>query len=372
MNTNGRLYSIAGSDARIREILDANDQGYEEVDSVPALWRLTNSNGFYVNHCVAVFIDIRGSSQLANNHTRPVLGKLYRAYLSECVAILNQDPNCKQVFIHGDCVSGMIDGNKPEFVDGALFRAFQLNSLVNMLNWRLGQRGYAKIQCGIGMDYGRALILQGGCSGTGINEVIWMGEVVNNAADLCNQGNKRGLQPIQVSSAAYERLGREDYKRLLIARTGALKGHRVAYEANAESTEMQQWLVNEQQKCAKQSSGLNALGMLGKMNSAGGFGRIAAAQATPQPKIPQSNLVGLRATQDPLVDTPISDQQIEALGNLRGLWMTAAQDPPTKTLFTDYNAALVSALRQQTRSQPGQETRSMSGLANPLKPSRKK
>jgi hypothetical protein len=222
------------------------------------------------------------------------------------------------------------------------------------------------------MDYGRALILQGGCSGTGINEVIWMGEVVNNAANLCNQGNKRGLQPIQVSSAAYERLGREDYKRLLTARTGALKGHRVAYEANAESTEMQQWLVNEQQKCAKQSSGLDALGMLGKMNSARGFGRIAAAQATPQPKIPQSNLLGLRAAQDPLVDTPISDQQIEALGNLRGLWMTAAKDPPTKTLFTNYSAALVSARRQQTQSYRGQETRAMSGLANPLKPSRKK
>jgi len=250
MNTNGRAYQVSDSDTRICDILNATDRSYETVDSIPSVSRLTYANGFYVERVVAVFIDIRGSSQLPSHHTRPVLGKLYRAYLSECVAVLNQDPNCKQIFIQGDCVSGMFDGNEQRFVDDAFFRTCQLNALVNILNWRLAQKGFTTIQCGIGMAYGRALMLQGGCSGTGINEVIWMGDVVNEASKLCGQGNKNGRQPVQVSTAAYVRIGREDYRALLTPIVGGLLPLPLAYEGNPVSTDMDRWLTVERQKSA--------------------------------------------------------------------------------------------------------------------------
>ncbi len=273
MNTNGLNYATAGSDARIHEILDASDQGYEEVDTIPSVNRLTYTNGFYVNRCTAIFIDIRGSSQLAQSHTRPVLGKLYRAYLSECVAILNQDPNCKQIFINGDCVSGMFDGNLAADVDSAVYRVGQLNAMLNILNWRLAQRGYQTIQCGMGIDYGRALMLKAGFSGSGINDVIWLGDVVNNASNLCHQGNKNGLKPIQISTAVYNKASRQDYKALMVAITGGLFGV-VGYQGNFVSMEMSNWLETE-----LASSRMSGLGR-GIALISGGIGQISGGIGT--------------------------------------------------------------------------------------------
>ncbi len=213
MKTTQTAYTVDTSDERIREILDANDQTFEELNSIPSADRLTYSNGFYVK-CTALFIDIRGSSSLPQNHTRPVLAKIYRSYLSECVAILNQDENCREVFITGDCVSGIFDTPTQDKVSQTFFRAGQLNTMLNLLNWRLEQKGYTPINCGIGLDYGRALMLKAGYKGSGINEIIWMGDVVNNASNLCHQGNKGYRKAIQVSSVIHSNI-RDDYKKLL-------------------------------------------------------------------------------------------------------------------------------------------------------------
>lgn len=213
MRTSQTAYSVDVSDSRIREILDANDQSFEELDYIPTAERLSYSNGFYVM-CTALFIDIRGSSKLPETHTRPVLAKIYRAYLSECIAILNQDKNCREVFITGDCVSGIFDTTTKDAINDTFFRAGQLNTLLNLLNWRLEQKGYTPIRCGIGIDYGRALMLKAGYKGSGINEIIWMGDVVNNASNLCHQGNKGSRKAIQASAVIHANI-RDDYKQLL-------------------------------------------------------------------------------------------------------------------------------------------------------------
>lgn len=190
MEATNTAYSHEASNDRIRDILDSAET-FEEVNEIPARSRLTFSNGFYVN-CTALFIDIRRSSELPNTHTRPVLGKLYRAYLSECVAVINADPNCREVFINGDCVSGVLNTPYAGDVNRAFDTAASLHSVTKMLNWRLEQKGYTQIKCGIGLAYGRALMLKAGYRGSSINDVIWMGDVVNEASNLCHRGNKLG------------------------------------------------------------------------------------------------------------------------------------------------------------------------------------
>lgn len=241
MKTNGIEFEVNDSDSRIQEILNASDISFEEVESIPPSERLTYSNGFYV-YCTALFIDIRGSSKLPELHTRPVLAKIYRAYLSECVAILNQDENCKEIFITGDCVAGIFDTPTNEAISSAFFRAGQLNTMLKLLNWRLQQKNYSPIKCGIGIDYGRALMLKAGFRGSGINEIIWMGDVINNSSKLCHEGNRDSLKPIQASSSIYQNL-REDYKELLspvinsvldVINPNSYEGDLVAVEMNAE------------------------------------------------------------------------------------------------------------------------------------------
>ncbi len=121
-------YDVKASDARIKDILESAET-FDEVNTIPARNSLTYSNGFYVN-CTAVFIDIRGSSKLTDNHTSPVIGKMYRAYISECVSIMNADENCSEVFITGDCVSGIFNSPYQYQIVSAFEVAGRLSSLI--------------------------------------------------------------------------------------------------------------------------------------------------------------------------------------------------------------------------------------------------
>lgn len=200
-------YDVESSDERIKEILDSAER-FEEVNSIPARTSLTYSNGFYVN-CTAIFIDIRGSSKLTETHINPVLGKLYRAYISECIAVLNANESCKEVFISGDCVSGIFDSTYKNQIVRVFETAGQLSSLIEMLNWRLKNKNYQPIICGIGMSFGRALMIKAGAKGSGINDVVWMGDVVNEAAHLCHKGNKDSRLSLQLSKSVFENLTSE-------------------------------------------------------------------------------------------------------------------------------------------------------------------
>jgi|GEM_PF-300188 len=245
MEANYISYDHEKSDIRIREILDSAET-FDEVDGIPSRSSLTYSNGFYVN-CTALFIDIRGSSKLAASHTRPVLGKLYRAYLSECVAIMNGNSNCGEVFINGDCVSGIFNTIHKSDIDDVFSTAARLYSITRILNWRLEQKGYATFLCGIGMAYGRALMLKAGYSGSGINDVIWMGDVVNEASNLCHDGNRGIRNNLQVSTTVHNNLN-DHNKGLLKPVTNAYLHQIDQYEGEVIIPEISDYLEDLKKK----------------------------------------------------------------------------------------------------------------------------
>ena len=191
MQTSSGSYSAQASADRIDEILTASDQGYEERDSIPARSSLTYKNGFYVN-CTCVFMDIRDSSSLPSKYQRPTVGKIYRAYISESVALLNSRSGCKEVNIDGDAVWGVFSTPYKSDVDAAFAAAASLSSVVDILNCRFVKKTshIASIKVGIGVAYGRALMIQAGYKGSGVNEVVWMGDTVNQASKLCSYGNQ--------------------------------------------------------------------------------------------------------------------------------------------------------------------------------------
>jgi class 3 adenylate cyclase len=245
MESNYSSFDHVKSDERIREILDSSE-GFDEVDDIPSRDRLTYSNGFYVN-CTALFIDIRGSSKLTQNHTRPVLGKLYRSYLSECVAVINGESRCREIFINGDCVSGIFSTPLKSDIDVVFLTAAQLYSVTQILNWRLEQKGYTSFRCGVGIAYGRALMLKAGNNGSGINDVIWMGDVVNEASNLCHDGNRGNRKALQVSTTIHSNLN-DHNKNLLSAvnKTSILTIDQ--YEGYVVTTTMDQYLTDLKKK----------------------------------------------------------------------------------------------------------------------------
>lgn len=205
MESNYKNYKFEGSLSRLDEILNSDGKSYQEVDCIPCRSKLTFTNGFYVD-CTAVFVDICGSSELTKIHKRPVLAKIYRSFISEVIAIFNGYSICKEINIQGDCVSAIFDTTFQADFRNVLVSCAQINSLINIINFKLEKKGYETFKVGIGVDYGRALMIKAGYKGSQINDVVWMGDVVNQASKLCSLGNRDLNNPIVISETVYDKL----------------------------------------------------------------------------------------------------------------------------------------------------------------------
>lgn len=206
MKSNHINFDFEKSRERLDEILNTSDTNFEEVKVIPSRDKLTFTNGFYVN-CTALFVDLRGSSKLPTKYKRPTLARIYRSYISELVAIMNGNSDCKEISIVGDCVWGIFDSQFKSQIQDVFSTSGRISSIIDVLNCKLKKKGVDPITIGIGIDYGRALMIKAGYSGSGLNEVVWMGDVVNGASKLCSLGNK-GLFSYEtmVSSVVYSNL----------------------------------------------------------------------------------------------------------------------------------------------------------------------
>jgi class 3 adenylate cyclase len=235
MDSNYRAYNYVSSFERIDAILALPAGNYEEVKQLPDRDRLTFTNGFYA-YCSALFIDIRDSSSLPSVYNRPALAKLYRAFISEMVAIFNSVMFAREINIVGDCVWGVYNTSLKTEIDEVFSLTAKANSLTKTLNYKLKKVGYeTAIKVGIGMSYGRALMIKAGSNGSGINDMVYMGDVVNEAAKLASQGsNGWGLPPIMVNGIFQQNLN-DDNKALLTLRADG------TYQGNIINTAMNQW-----------------------------------------------------------------------------------------------------------------------------------
>lgn len=182
-------FNIDNSVERINNILVANNASYQDSDNIPNRDQLSYTNGYYVN-CSAIFVDIRKSSELIDIHKNRVLAKIYRAYISEMSAVINGNVNCSEVNIAGDCVWGVFNTPSKPTLQTVFSTAAEMSSMIKILNYRLKRNNLAQITVGIGVSWGRALMVKAGYKGSGINDVVWMGNVVNEAAKLARYGNK--------------------------------------------------------------------------------------------------------------------------------------------------------------------------------------
>lgn len=164
--------------------------------------------------CTSFFIDLRGSTDLIETQGKQSksLARIYRAYISEIVAIVNNFTTCKEINIVGDCVSAIFAGKtelseKPEIE--ALCAASMSNAMMNVLNvkYKKKWKDFKEIRAGIGLASGRALVIKAGFNGSGINDLIYMGDVVNKASKMCGLAYKDYEYPICVTDTVYDEAG---------------------------------------------------------------------------------------------------------------------------------------------------------------------
>ncbi|GIX59954.1 MULTISPECIES: adenylate/guanylate cyclase domain-containing protein [Bacillus cereus group] len=244
MQTNLKTYNFEDSRKRIDEILDSTSN-FDDKDEIPKRDDLTYTNGFNVK-CCALFVDLRDSSTLPEVHQKKVLAKIYRSYISEIVAILNGYTHCKEINIVGDCVSATFSGQYLFHVNETFEAAAKINSLVQVLNYKLAKKGYTAIKAGIGLSWGRVLMIKAGYSGSGINDVVYMGDAVNKASKMCSKAMKEVQRPIVTTKDFYDNL-KKDYQELLTASSI----YNPYYSSSAVNIPMNDWLEEQQEKDAK-------------------------------------------------------------------------------------------------------------------------
>ena len=238
METKYKAYNRNDSWNRIDEILTKSDSSFEELKEIPSRDRLTFTNGFYVE-CSCVFMDIRKSSELPRKYQRPTLAKIYRTYISEAVAVMNGSTLCKEINIHGDAVWGMFNTPYKSNMDTTFGVAAELSSVVDLLNCRYAKKtnNIEPITVGIGVDYGRALMLKAGYKGSGINDVVWMGDVVNGASNICSYGNATWMdREMMVSDDFYRNLN--DHNKSLLEYNST----RRCWHGHVINVSMDEWL----------------------------------------------------------------------------------------------------------------------------------
>lgn len=229
-------YDYEKSRERIDEILNSSDAEYKDSKTIPSRDKLTFDNGYYVD-CSAIFVDMRSSKELNNKHKRPTLAKIYKTYISELVAVIRSHPSISEISIEGDCVWGVADTPYRPDIDELFNVAARAASLIDTLNIKYKKKGYSEINIGIGLSYGTSLFIKAGHKGSGINEAVWLGKLVGEAAELCSYGNRTWLDcEVMASSAFHENLNKEN-KNLL-----SWNQSRNCYHGNIINTAMNEWV----------------------------------------------------------------------------------------------------------------------------------
>ena len=80
-------------------------------------------------------------------------------------------------------------------------------------------------------------MVKAGYSGSGLNDVIWMGDVVNSACHIANRAGRDGKKPILVSSCIYNNLN--EHNQGLLEET--FIDWITYYEGNIINTAMDKW-----------------------------------------------------------------------------------------------------------------------------------
>lgn len=232
-------YDFKKSIERIGKILNADNNSFAETDAISDSRMLTYENGFYVN-LTAVFVNIRDISSIAGEHRRLVLAKIHRSFISEMVALMNGYNKTKEINIHCDSVWCVCDTQYKQDMDEVFSLVAKICSLADILNYKLSEDLKVSYKIGVGMDYGRALMIKAGYDGSEINDVVWVGDVVNRACHLCEEAGS-GLfdKRIFLSNIVYDNLN-EDNKRLCIK-----DNERDIYQANIVNENMHDWLTKQ-------------------------------------------------------------------------------------------------------------------------------
>lgn len=190
---------------RLTEIIQSKTK-IEEKKSIPKRdQEFTYENGIKA-WVGAIFIDIVDSSSLFKNQKQETVARVIRAFSDGIINILKSNDKYRQIGIRGDSVFGIYSTDYQKDVLELLNVAADCNSFLKLLNSVLVKNNFPSIRAGIGLGLSQDLIIKVGKSGTGINDMVWIGDSVVDAANFSSVANRKGRNQIVMSKLFYNNM----------------------------------------------------------------------------------------------------------------------------------------------------------------------
>ena len=167
---------------------------------------------------------------------------------SGIISILKEDSNYREIGIRGDCVYCIYNTSYQADLVNIFRHAYRINSFMNMLNKVLENYGYTTITAGIGLGCSQDLIIKAGQNGSGINDKIWIGKAVVDAAHLSGVANREGISAIAMSSLFYDNIIKQlceendNYKIWINSHSTGYYGSVDYYHCNIVETNFDNWI----------------------------------------------------------------------------------------------------------------------------------
>lgn len=240
----GFLYDYKNRKKEVEEILD-NTDGIKEVKTFPVDSSFTYTNG-YKAWATAIFVDLRNSTELFSNEDESKISKMIRGFTSEVIEILKQDMSdeiLKEIGIRGDCVYSIYSTPTKDDIYEVNYRACVINTYMKMLNELLNKRKLPQITAGIGISTGKTLAVKAGRKSSGINNLVWVGKTVAEAAKLADKGNKEDIGAIVISSTHHYNIIDKQKEKNPSALTRWIK-HDGFYSGDLTIPDFNEWIQN--------------------------------------------------------------------------------------------------------------------------------
>ena len=195
----------------------------------------------------ALFVDIVDSGKLFQSPNEDT-ARIMRSFCSEIISILKDDRNYREIGIRGDCVYCIYNTPYQDDLVNIFRHAYRINSFESMLNKLLQKNGYSTIRAGIGLGCSQDLIIKAGQYGSGINDKIWIGKAVVDAAHLSDIANRNGISAIAMSPLFYENViellseENDKYKSWIIPHTSGYYRSVDYYHCNIVETGFDEWI----------------------------------------------------------------------------------------------------------------------------------
>lgn len=221
MNLGLNKESFNNIDQRLETITKQEVENIDvSTELPPTTNNLTDSNKTYAIDAAILFVDIRKSTNLTDASTMKSMVKVYRSFMRAVVACVRYNGGVTRQFL-GDRIMGVFtdekddNGNVILAVDKAVYCARSIQTIIDFsLNKHLKNNvNDKKIECGIGIDYGKVLVAKVGMYGVeGDNQkenetdCVWVGKVTNYSSkysDLAEGGQ------IFISENVYNNISEE-------------------------------------------------------------------------------------------------------------------------------------------------------------------